>query len=363
MNIEDVVDFLCFGLPTRGSRKLDKGIDEWLFAETAAFAGFRNYFLGENPGALVINQLNYKTIESNRDPGLQFVLDALDVYFRNWWSPKNRSREGGARKPDGIGISQDGKLIEIIEVKPWYMHSDGSKQLDEMINIILDGLQSYYKEECMRSASSLSFNPDYIKVIASPWKPKKDAGLVVPLPDSAGTGEIAWICFKPTRRALPDGSFPRDGVILYEIHYFTKQNTLTYHIPEEVARRLAEAHAARVCTPALQLWPWATDYTRRNPSDAELILRLLGDLGAVVVVGLIAALLIDTAAPLIGLIGRAGELPTAVETVEVLVQNGGYRVPATLVRVSVAQYEAVESAEALKESARTAGRVYGIVTK
>jgi hypothetical protein len=123
-----------------GSRKIDKGIDEWLYAEIAACLLFRTDFLKRKSGGVVVTQLTYNTLATPTDPDIQFVFDAMSVYFRNWWSPKNPNREGGFRKPDALGISPGGREIEIIEVKPQDRYQEGIDQLNEMIGKIKKGL-------------------------------------------------------------------------------------------------------------------------------------------------------------------------------------------------------------------------------
>jgi hypothetical protein len=118
MSLENAIgDLMCKTYSRRGGRKIDKGIDEWLWAETGAYVQFDRDFRSRYGGGIVVGQLTYQRLATPTDPAIQFILDALQVYFRNWWSPKNLSREGGFRKPDGMGISPAGRIIEIIENK------------------------------------------------------------------------------------------------------------------------------------------------------------------------------------------------------------------------------------------------------
>lgn len=211
MDFKDAVNVPCRDLPCRGSRTY-RGIGEWYYAETAAFERFQSNFLQRHRGGLVINQDNYKR-EGSQDRGIDYVLRALREYFRNWWSRQNPSREGGSRKPDGLGISPNGRVIEIIEVKPANRYLEAVDQLNEMIEKIKDGLQASNEERYMGC-------PVHVDVKGSIWKPE-GRYLVERLPDVAGADEEAWICFKPTL-TLPDGSVPVNGVILYEIHALKK---------------------------------------------------------------------------------------------------------------------------------------------
>jgi len=351
-DIAEVLDLMCIGLPTRGSTTSSAGIDDWLVAETAAFLEFRSDFLSRNPGGIVVNQLTYKNIAKPSDPDTQFVLDALQVYFRNWWSPRNVSREGGFRKPDGLGISSGGTVIEIIEVKPVKYYQDGVDQLNDMITRIRQGLQATYDEKSIESGMSPSFNPSYATTVkGSPWKPSGQ-DLVFPLFGS-GNNEIAWICFKPTKRPLADSTVPIDGVILYEIHNIPKPQFGgdTLYIPQDLAQRLAQAHRARLHARGqpLQLLPWASAYARQNAADAEALRQAVAILGVAAVIGVVAVVILTLApeaAPIV-----AEEAP---QVVEILVQTGGYRVAPILIRVAASEYEAAESSEALVKAAQAA---------
>jgi hypothetical protein len=143
MDFKVAVNLSCRDLPCRGSRTYG-GIGEWYYAETAAFERFQSNFLNRHRGGLVINQDNYKGVGS-QDRGIVYVLSSLRDYFRNWWSRRNPSREGGSRKPDGLGISPGGRVIEIIEVKPSNRYLEAVDQLNEMIEKIKDGLRRLTK--------------------------------------------------------------------------------------------------------------------------------------------------------------------------------------------------------------------------
>jgi hypothetical protein len=289
----DLEDYSCLGLPTRSSQKVDKGINEWSYAENAAFFHFGNDFLKRHRGGVIVNQLTWSILETHRDPGIQFILKAMKVYFRNWWSQSNTSRPGGFRKPDGMGISPGGKVIEIIEVKPNKneYYNAGLAQLNEMTDKIKSGLDSWYKEESILRSHTPIINPLYSTTVkGSPWRPQGPE-LVVPIINSKHD-EIAWICYKPTRRMRSDkGKLPEDGIILYEIHNLDRhKKVVPQFIPESLARRLAEAHARRVTSPfpSLTPWAWAKDYVLTNPKDADMIKKM------VIGIGVAAAIIIVT---------------------------------------------------------------------
>jgi hypothetical protein len=311
--------FMCQLFPRRGSQKLDKGIDEWLWAETAAYVQFEKDFKARHKGGTVVGQLTYQTISTPTNPTLQFILDAMKVYFKNWWSQKNASREGGFRKPDGLGISADGRIIEIIEVKPYYNSKDGASQLKGMIDILKDGLRRYYYEKSVQGGISAGPDPDnFITIKGSPWKPGK-GDLEVPLIGNP-TNDIAWICYKPTLREENRA----DGVILYEIHSIEKKK-VEQRIPDEVAKRLAEAFARQK---KANSWnPFAQEAARAN-ADAALINALILAVGVTAAVALIAAAVIYGSRLLGPALPLAVQAPLIVEETTQLV-GGSYRIAAT----------------------------------
>jgi hypothetical protein len=216
MQLKDILSRPCRDFDLRASRRLGGPIFEWQYAEDAAFTHFRKFFQTAHHGGLVINQDNYKRVGSE-DRQIRFILKALSLYLRNWWAKRNPTREGRARKPDGLGISPGGRVIEVIEVKPADMREEAEIQLHEIIGKIKDGLVAYYKERSIERGISLPFDPTAIVVKGSPWRPNGDELVVAPNA-AAWLTENAWICFKPTVRLSQNGILPEDGVVLYEIH-------------------------------------------------------------------------------------------------------------------------------------------------
>jgi hypothetical protein len=310
MSLESTfADLLCQTYARRGSRKIEKGIDEWAWAEAGAYFQFEKDFKARHGGGIVLGQLTYKNLGTPTDPDTQFIIEALKVYFRNWWSPANVSREGGFRKPDGLGISPGGRVIEIIEVKPYHSAKEGTTQLNEMITKIKDGLNGYYQEECTRTATSVGPDPaNYVTVKGSPWRPS-GVGLVIPLLPDPRTEEVSWVCYRPTLRADAAEGAPPDGVILYEIHFIDKKR-IQQQIPQDVAERIAEAHARR--RQAAEWNPFATNYVRQNPKDAALMRDLALTLGVAAAVAIVVVAVIY-AAPLVvgGAAAASGTAATA----------------------------------------------------
>jgi hypothetical protein len=152
MELRDILNRPCNDFEVRRSRRVGGPIFEWQYAEDAAFVHFAKYFEAVHRGALVINQDNYKRVGSE-DRQIRFVLEALSVYFRNWWSKKNSTREGRARKPDGLGISPGGRMIEVIEVKPADLRGEAEIQLHKVIDKIRDGLVTITRKNRLSGAS------------------------------------------------------------------------------------------------------------------------------------------------------------------------------------------------------------------
>ncbi|HMA73718.1 MAG TPA: hypothetical protein VKP67_19880 [Xanthobacteraceae bacterium] len=340
----EIADSLCLGYEKRTSEQPVQGVFEWQFAETAAYFYFRKFFLDTFSGGFVLGQLDYKTADTARlgDPTIQSVLDAMRIHFRNWWSRTNYSREGGFRKPDGFGIAPNATQIWIIEVKPWNRANDGVTQLQEMITITGNAISDYYKEQSINQSPML--NPDFVTVKGAPWKPR-GGQLVYPLPYGVQNSEIAWICFKPTIRSTSLA----DGVILYEIHTMQKDKYRDYvkRLPEDMKQRLREAHAERMrARTSLNLTPWANNFASANARDAAMMRDLTLMVGIIAAVAIVAGAIL-IAPEVLALVGpAASETLVGGTTVEVLV-GGSYRVAPTLVRVSMAEYEAMQSANAL----------------
>jgi hypothetical protein len=213
MSLESTIaNLLCQTYSRRGSRNIEKGVDEWAWAEAGAYFQFENDFKARHGGGIVLGQLTYKNLGTPTDPATQFIIEALKVYFRNWWSPANVSREGGFRKPDGLGISPGGRVIEIIEVKPYHSAKDGTTQLNEMITKIRDGLNGYYQEECTRTATSVDRTLPMRDGERLSWRPS-GAGLVIPCCPIPGRKKYRG--FATDRRCAPTmhrqmASFLRD---------------------------------------------------------------------------------------------------------------------------------------------------------
>jgi hypothetical protein len=78
MEFKHVLNRTCHDFEVRESRRIDGPIFEWQYAEDAAFSHFREYFEAVHRGGLVINQDNYKRVESE-DRQIRFILKALSV--------------------------------------------------------------------------------------------------------------------------------------------------------------------------------------------------------------------------------------------------------------------------------------------
>jgi len=365
----DVIDNLCLGLNRRGTQPVTDAsgvetpgrglyVNEWQYAQAGAFMQFRTYFVGKYGGGLVVGEGGMGGLDENEwrkalqtnDRWINFFVDAMRDRFRNWWSKKNASRPGGFRKPDGMGISPGGKVIELIEVKPHYMYADGKAQLDESVEIVRNALTDHYNLECIKEGRSIEFNPVATQIRAAEFRPKHPY-LSIPIVTDPKQNEIAWVCYKPTLRLLPSGAMPAAGVVLYEIHNVDRRaaSNNPKALPPDLVRRLREAHAKRVQPNGPQLVPWAVDYANQNKKDMEDLSKLILVLGAIVLVALLAEVIV---AELTVVAVVAPESAVVLgETVEVMV-GGSYRVAPQLLRVAAAEYEAAESAEVVVEVAK-----------
>lgn len=355
MSFEDTKGLLMCNLyPTRRSKRIykgiNKGVDEPEWAESAAYVQFEKYFKEKYKGGVVLGQLTYQSISTPRDPTVQFIIDAMQTYFRNWWSKTNPSNEGGHRKPDGLGISPDGRVIEVIEVKPHDRLKNGREQLGDMIEILRDGLRRHHYEQTLKNISAP--NPDnFITIKGSSWKPEKQ-GLEVPLLGNLDI-EIAWICFKPTLR-IQDKD---DGVVLYEIHHI-ERDKVKQRIPDEVAKRLAEAFAKKRMA---DNWnPFIQEHLRANPEDVAFINALIVAVGVTAAIALIAAGLIYGSRLLGPMLPIATQAPRMIPVVEETTKliGGSYRVAPVAETTRQVFYrvatdpEVHECAETLVESVR-----------
>jgi hypothetical protein len=134
---------------------------------------------------------------------------------------------------------------------------------------------------------------------------------------------------------------PADGVILYEIHNIEKTR-VQQKIPDELAKRLAEAHARQRQADA---WvPFARNYVRANPQDAEFIRTLALTLGAAAAIAIIVVAVVYVAPVVAAAVAGTGEAAAVVETTEILA-GGSYRVAPELVRVAVEEGKVVEFVE------------------
>jgi hypothetical protein len=295
--------------PTRGTKSSPGGRRKWDesdWAEQVLFLRFIEDFKRRMGGGVFISQRDYLTQQYPGDGVTNTLFQMMSTYFRNWvppgafrQSPSTR-KEGGPRKPDGMGISppqRDGSIIcELIEVKPVDNLADGKQQLNEQLSKLRDGMKAYLEELRTIQSVSPAINENTFKFIGSPFVPGP-ADLTFPLfsLSDQSPGDISWVCYQPTldlRRAL--GQFTpsnpeNDGILLYHIHTLDLRRSVQAFqaLPKELRRAIREAFmAARKANNAVAptLTPWATHSGRA--AKAALRDQLL-IAGAVVVVGVI----------------------------------------------------------------------------
>ena len=116
--------------PTRGTRGSANGRRKWDESDWAgqvAFLRFVEDFKDRHKGGVFLSQRDYLTQTYPDDGNMTTLLQMMSAYFRNWVPPaafrQNPStrKEGGPRKPDGLGISPlkpDGTIVVgLLEVK------------------------------------------------------------------------------------------------------------------------------------------------------------------------------------------------------------------------------------------------------
>jgi hypothetical protein len=360
--------------PTRSSPGGRRKWDESDWAEQVAFLLFTEQFKERHGGGVFISQHGYRTQTIDDNPSAATLFEMMNVYFRNWvppeaykWDPGTR-KEGGFRKPDGLGISPtypDGQVFtELIEVKPVDKVSDGQQQLKDMLDKLRDGMRGWLDEERTVMSLDPGINESKFKFLGSPFIPS-ERHMGFPLTDLTNQtpAEVSWVCYRPTerlRRPLGQFSTPNpqnDGLILYEIHTLDlRQSAEGYRaLPQQIRDGIREAYlqyrrARRSAEP--RLVPWEADYLTREAEARKKLQAQLMVAGVALLVGIIILCILapPAGAAAAGTFAGAAETVTGETVAEVVMEEAfvNYRVPA-MVRVAlpgeaVSEGEAVEAA-------------------
>ena len=347
-----------------GRRKWDES--DW--AEQVAFLLFADQFKERHGGGLFISQHGYRSQTIVDDPNVNTLFEMMNVYFRNWVPPEafrfdpGTRKEGGFRKPDGMGISPtyaDGQIFtELIEVKPVDNLNDGQQQLATMLDKLRDGMRGFLDEERGRMSLDPGINESKFRFLGSPFIPS-GRNSVFPLTNLTDQtpSEVSWVCYRPTerlRRPLGDFSQPdarNEGLILYEIHTLDlKQSSESFkNLPQEIRDGIREAYLrnrrlTRSAEP--RLVPWGDDFFTRNIEARRKMQEQLVLGGILLFVGVVMLCILAPPAGAAAAGTFAGATATDGAVASAIIDDAflGYRVPA-MIRVEITG-DAVSESEA-----------------
>ncbi len=242
-------------------------------AELRIATSFRANFLQRYPNGFVTSQLEYqggttsaftapRPLRTPGKPAVNRVLDAMATDFRSW------SKERDYRKCDVIGISNDGRHAELLEVTTEGNAASAIRQLGAKLDVLRTTVNRIHQ-------LTVDWQP-------SMWRPDTKA-LFCPL--TSTPDEVRYACYEPTVRARA----PR-GVILYEVHALAR-NLAANPLPRQVQdsiRKVAGPAAPR----RLDAEAWARQASHQEPAISPAI-RALAAAGAVALAVSAVAMLID----------------------------------------------------------------------
>ena len=199
---------ICLGAPQMSPSALQSEA-----AQLHVVEWFRNYWLRRFPSGIVISELEYvgrtsfpieapTPMRMPGQPRLNEVLDALSHDFRRW------SKERDYRKCDVLGIANDGRTAELIEVTTETNAASAIAQVHSKLAILRETVNRIHN-------LVVDWQP-------SPWKPGPDQLFRVL---QSNPSEITYLCYMPTAR-----SAPMPGVVLYEIHRLAREQ-VTSQVP------------------------------------------------------------------------------------------------------------------------------------
>jgi hypothetical protein len=198
---------------------------------------------------------------------LNQVLDALSQDFRRW------SKERDYRKCDVLGIANDGRTAELVEVTTESNAASAIAQVNSKLAILRETVNRIH-----------NLNVDWQP---SPWKPSPTQ--LYRALDANGV-DITYLCYVPTIR-----SAPMPGVVLYEIHRLARQQTtVPVPAPKETRQRVRQAVPRQA--PDEDLETRAKRFLDANPDIAGWIRAI----AAVMLVGAVVATIIAVIDPVPG---------------------------------------------------------------
>jgi len=356
-----------FGCPEYVSESSKAG--EPRLAQEIAFYLFAKDFKQRHDGGVFTSERAYLWEKDPQDPNSGLIFDMMATFFRNWVPPTrfrqdpSTRREGGQRKPDGMGISplkSDGTIVtELIEVKPYDTPRDAESQMRDMLRKLTDGMKGYIEEQRAIKSFDPGIRADSFKFVGSPFLPSS-SDIMFPLTpiDLQSPTEMRWICYKPTlryRRPLAQFSAvvpEQEGIILYEIHTVDLRRSREAFdaLPESMRRAIQQAFVKAVrenrASQELRLVPWAADMFERNAAAKQKLREQMVVAGAALLLGvvLLCVLVPPAGAAAAGVVGGEVATATAAEATAVTVEEVflGYRV-APMIRVGgqLLRYEEV----------------------
>ena len=208
-----------------GTAQMSPGPLQSEAAQLHVVSWFREDFLRRYPTGEVISELGYmgRTTRASGSPTplrtfgrprLNQVLDALAHDFRRW------AKSGDYRKCDVLGLANDGRSAELLEVTTEANRMSAVIQLTSKLAILRETVNRIHN-------MSVDWRP-------SQWRPSPTQLFRV-LPSSSN--EVVYICYVPTFRAAAP-----PGVVLYEIHAVARQRApVPVQVPQGAQRRVRQA--------------------------------------------------------------------------------------------------------------------------
>jgi hypothetical protein len=195
------------------------------------------------------------------------ILQALSTDFRRFL------RDRDFRKPDVMGISADGGIVEFLEVTTVGRKDSAAKQLRDKLDTVRNTV-----EKIMQASLPIDWR-------AADWRPPVDQ-LAMPLPSKPR--EVRWLCFVPTYQEDP----PR-GVILYGVHCAEFLNGPPVAVPRpdsETLNHLREALSNRQKVAGSDE-EWARREIAARPALHQFLRVLASILGVVAAIAFVIDLL------------------------------------------------------------------------
>jgi len=299
--------FGCINAPSVGT----SGQFESRLVQEIAFYLFVKDFRDRHNGGVFTSERAYLWERAPNDPNSLTIFDMMSVYFRNWVPPArfredpSTRREGGFRKPDGMGISPkkvDGTIVtELIEVKPADNYRAAETQMREMLEKLESGIKAYIEEQRTIKSLDPGIRPEAYKFIGSPYIPpvRYCSFPLTPL-NTQSPAVLRWICYKPTRnyrmQFLDNQTLvppERAGIILYEIHSLDlKQSQEAFNtLPESIRQNIQEGVARTIRLNRagydLRLAPWDPDVFARNAAAKQALRDQMVVAGGLLLIGVV----------------------------------------------------------------------------